>query len=298
MNELRKAHRIHTFSSFALLPTVKNQLFQHRDMVLAYREWGAGDDVVLCFHGFGRDALDFEIFLPLLRPNQRMIAINLLAHGSSAFNASRSYLQALQPQEWVECLEAFLALHNIQTFHLVGYSMGGRVALCTWQWMHQRTESVVLLATDGLKKNMLYRFASGTRAGRAIYRYCIEHPEALFKLVGALHRLKILPPKLFRFVHVHLDSQPKRQQVYDAWLVYRCFFPSLKALSKIHKKNPVPLTLLFGDNDSIIRPRLAHRITSKFETQVNVIIVPSGHRLFHETTLEVMRFQQVWPGHS
>lgn len=277
---------------------MKEELFQYGQITLSYLQWGEGEDVMLCFHGFGRSAADFELFLPLRRPNQRIIAINLLAHGSSRFASSRPYLQALKPHEWIECLSVFLAEKNVHQFHLFGYSMGGRIALCTWQWMPDRVKSVVLLATDGLKKNLLYRFASGTRSGRAMYRYCIDRPEALFRLVGLLHQIKLLPPKLFRFVHVHLDSRSKRQQVYDAWLVYRHFFPNLNQLSQIHRQNTIPVSLLFGKNDSIIRPRLARRLTSRFQTPVQVVILPSGHRLFHQVTVDALVNDKIWPGYS
>ncbi|MEN9638234.1 MAG: hypothetical protein RLZZ262_102 [Bacteroidota bacterium] len=277
---------------------MKEGIFTYQQLSLYHLEWGTGNDVILCFHGFGRTSADFELFTPLLQTNQRIIAINLLAHGASQFDVSRAYINALQPKEWLDCLKAFLDEKGVQKFHLMGYSMGGRVALCTWEWMPERVKSAILLAPDGLKKSLLYQFASGTRIGRAIYRSCIENPNWLFSIANQLHRLKILHPKLFRFLHVHLDTRSKRQQVYDAWLAYRAFFPNLARLGQIHSIHSIPVFLLFGKNDSIIRPDLATRLTSRFKTPVKIIILPSGHRLFHQITLDAMIDEKIWPGQS
>jgi pimeloyl-ACP methyl ester carboxylesterase len=271
------------------------QLFQHHSIQLSYIEWGHGHEVILCFHGFGREASDFKPFQKLLSPHQRLIAVDLIAHGESRFLDHRDPIHALRPQEWVSLLNAFLEDRKIDQFHLLGYSIGGRIALCTWQWMPEKVKSVLLLAPDGLKKNKLYQFTSGTSMGRALYRYFVRKPQLLFATAGFLHRVQILHPKLHRFVHVHLDSEAKRQLVYDAWLAYRAFFPHLKKLSLQHQKSMVPLTMIFGKNDSIIRPQLAKKLTRLFKTHVNVIEMNAGHRLLNDDLIALIRSTGCWP---
>ena len=271
------------------------QLFHYHSFQLSYIEWGHGHDLVLCFHGFGREASDFKPFQRLLAPHQRLIAIDLIAHGNSRFLDNRDPTQALTPQEWVNLLTAFLEDKKIDTFHLMGYSIGGRIALCTWQWMPEKVKSVLLLAPDGLKKNKLYQFTSGTSIGRALYRYFVRKPELLFATAGLLHKARILHPKLHRFVHVHLDSEAKRQLVYDAWLAYRLFFPNLMKLSLQHQTSFIPLTLIFGKNDSIIRPHLAKKLTRKFRTHINVMEINAGHRLLNDDLIELIIATDCWP---
>jgi pimeloyl-ACP methyl ester carboxylesterase len=278
---------------------MKNQIFTYQRFQLSYLEWGKGTELILCFHGFGRQACDFELFKFPLRATQKLIAIDLFYHGESKVNAHSSKdTHHFTTGEWQELLSAFLETQHCRNFHLMGYSMGGRIALCTYQWMPERVLSVTLFATDGLKKNLVYRFASSTLMGRKLFRHFIKNPQVLFRTASILHRLKLLHPKLLRFVHVHLDTQIKRQLVYDAWSIYRPFFPDLHLLGVIHAKCPIPIHLVFGQNDSVIKPNLAKNITKHFQTPLGIWVIQSGHRLLNQQLLDFIEKHQLWPKES
>jgi pimeloyl-ACP methyl ester carboxylesterase len=271
------------------------QTFIHGDFEMSYLEWGSGVDTVLCFHGFGRQANDYQIFTPLLTSNQRLIAVDLHAHGTTSFTARQDTKPWVAPQEWLEFMEVFFLFKSIKKFHLMGYSMGGRIALCLWQWKPHLVQSLFLAATDGLNRNLLYRFASGTVLGRKFYRMIIDKPQFLFTLAGLLKKSGILHPKLYRFVHVHLDTKTKRQQVYDSWLAYRYFFPNLRILGQIHGSNAIPFFLIFGKNDSVIRPKLAQNLLNHFNTKVEVYYLDAGHRLLNADLIDFIRDHDAWP---
>jgi pimeloyl-ACP methyl ester carboxylesterase len=59
--------------------------------------------------------------------------------------------------------------------------MGGRVALVLLELMPERVKSLLLLAPDGFKINLIYKFASETKLGRSMYKYLIDHPGWLFQ---------------------------------------------------------------------------------------------------------------------
>ncbi|MFM7726162.1 MAG: alpha/beta fold hydrolase, partial [Flavobacteriales bacterium] len=63
--------------------------FTYNDLTLEYLVEGSGPETIVCLHGFGREAEDFIAFSSLLKPNQRIVSINLFAHGNSSFPQER-----------------------------------------------------------------------------------------------------------------------------------------------------------------------------------------------------------------
>jgi pimeloyl-ACP methyl ester carboxylesterase len=172
--------------------------FTYHDITLEYLTIGEGSDVILCLHGFGRNAEDFAIFESLLQPNQRILAVNLLAHGNSIFPATRISRKPLTKEEWSTVIAALLQSLNIERFHLAGYSMGGRMAMVLMEQMPEKIKSLILLAPDGLKINWIYRFVSETKLGRILYRSIIENPNWILRIVDFLRLIRLLLPKIQR----------------------------------------------------------------------------------------------------
>jgi pimeloyl-ACP methyl ester carboxylesterase len=269
--------------------------FTYKSFVLEYGIFGSGNETILCFHGFGRKWEDFELFTSLLKPNQRLVSINLFAHHGSVFPEERIDNQPLLLNEWDELLSAFLDELHVDRFHLLGYSMGGRICLVTMNLMPDRVKSVLLIATDGLKINAMYKFASGTVLGKYLYRKLIDNPKPLFWVADVLHKLKILHPKLHRFTHVHLDTREKRLLVHDAWLIYRNFFPDLHKTAAIIKGRPIPFHMIFGKYDSVIRPELGEKFCRILGDMKYMSVISSGHRLLNDQLLDYIRERDLWP---
>lgn len=274
-------------------PRVK-KLFEHGPFRLEYLTLGGGSKAILCFHGFGRKAEDFAVFQPLLRPDQRLISINLFAHQGSVFPAARIHNHPLKPEEWREIMLAFLSHENIDRFDLIGYSMGGRIAMITVQLLPERVQSLLLIAPDGLKINLLYRFASGTVLGKWIYRKMIHNPKPLFWIADTAHKLKFINDKLHRFVYVHLDNEEKRQLVYDAWLIHKLLFPDLDIIAG-RARNGMRFNMVFGKYDSVIVPALGKAMAGRIGNAACYHEIESGHQLINERTARFIAEKELWP---
>jgi pimeloyl-ACP methyl ester carboxylesterase len=269
-------------------------VFEYGGLKLEYLRIGNGSRVRLCFHGFGRPASDFEAFRELLKEDEALVCISLFGHGGSVFPAQRIIRSPLEPDEWRELLEAFLQQMHIGNFGLVGYSMGGRVAMMTCLALPSRVESMLLLAPDGFRINPLYRFASGTAVGRALSRYFTEHPRVLFGTAKLLNRSGLLSDKLYRFVHLHLDTRAKRQQVYEVWLIYRRMFPDASRLADETRAHRIRVVMIFGRFDAVIRPVLGERFLRRHGDRSILHILEIGHRLIAPHTIAYIREKDLW----
>lgn len=84
---------------------------------------GAGEQPVVFLHGFLGSRLDWEPACDALRGQFRVFPFDLPGHGDTAISNDTSFESAAQD------LVSFLDSANIRKPHLVGYSMGGRIAL-------------------------------------------------------------------------------------------------------------------------------------------------------------------------
>ena len=107
-----------------------------------------GEKTLVLFHGFTGSTKTWYPIVEQLPQDIRVIALDLIGHGQSAAPQDvNDYSMAKQ----VELLEALFEIMQLNTFTLVGYSMGGRVALSYAVRYPKRIEQLILeSASPGL----------------------------------------------------------------------------------------------------------------------------------------------------
>jgi 2-succinyl-6-hydroxy-2,4-cyclohexadiene-1-carboxylate synthase len=107
---------------------------------LAQRRWGEGPAPVVFLHGFTGCAAAFDHLEPLLGRAVSAIALDLPGHGASPVAPNGG-------SGWDATIDAILdALDRAQSgpAHLVGYSMGGRLALAVALRAPEKLRSIVI----------------------------------------------------------------------------------------------------------------------------------------------------------
>ena len=84
---------------------------------------GGSRPAVVLMHGFMGSLHDWDDLRNRLRPNWRTVAVDLPGHGQSPLRQRDDFMQV------VESLENWLRQLQLAKAHLLGYSMGGRLAL-------------------------------------------------------------------------------------------------------------------------------------------------------------------------
>ena len=92
---------------------------------LYYEEHGAGEPLVLLHGGFGAAELLAPI-IPTLAAGRRVIAVDLQGHGRTA-----DIDRPLRPELMADDIAAFIAHLGLEQADVMGYSLGGMVALRT-----------------------------------------------------------------------------------------------------------------------------------------------------------------------
>lgn len=121
------------------------QQFPVGDVTLAWDRWGGGaaGELVLC-HGFTGSAHDFALEIPTLAADRAVLALDHRGHGRSTKTGT---LAGYDIERLVDDLITLLDATADAPVHLLGHSMGGRIALGVVLSRPDLVRSLVLMDT-------------------------------------------------------------------------------------------------------------------------------------------------------
>lgn len=237
--------------------------------------FGSGQQAIVAFHGFGQEG---SVFLPLANafPQYTVYAVDLFFHGQSRWHDLN---QLLTREHWRQLLEELLAQYNINRFDLVGFSMGGRIALVTYELFAPRIDRLWLLAPDGIKPNAWYRIATRNKLLHGLFRYITsENPNIFHYSVRVLEKHRLLHPMLAKIARQQMHTPELRKRVYHTWMLYRHLEPDLAAVSRAVKQYKPEVQIATGAYDRVIRPQYMHKLTKLLGEHAVHEVYPCGHQ--------------------
>lgn len=245
---------------------------------LAYRTFGHGSRPLIALHGFGRTGEDFRVLAANLGDACTIHAFDLHFHGHSPGYPERAEAP-FTAAELAGLFAAFIASIGAERATVLGYSLGGRIALCLLEQMPERIDRLLLAAPDGLKTRPWYRGLASSSVGRWAYKRFIKHPQRVHFVMDAMRALRLMNDRMHRFLKGQTDSRAKRQLVHDVWLSYRGIEPDLKQVAAKAATHGIPVDLFFGEFDRVIPAQLGRRLTAHAPERMRQHLLPFGHVL-------------------
>ena len=250
----------------------------YKGNTIAYKKYGTGSRYIVCFHGFGQAGYRWGILEPYLGSRFTLIAFDLPFHGATEWNQKENFT--------VEKLTDILALvlpKNHPKFYLLGYSMGGRIALRLLQHIPKQIQKAVLLAPDGLHKNFWYQFATHTIVGRNLFYKSMKNPRLLFSIAKKLRDKGALSRTQYSMAEFYVSNDTSRMAIYYRWMGTRHFQPDLNLVRSLIVKCRIPVTMVFGKSDNIIVADKGILFTKGLENHATVKLLDTGHYFLRES---------------
>jgi pimeloyl-ACP methyl ester carboxylesterase len=267
---------------------MENFLLQYKNSRISYYHFGSGPRAAICFHGYGEDATTFG-FLEKFAGNQySFISIDLPFHGKTEWNERLNFTS----NDLVEIIKEIPELKNPKPetrnprLSLMGFSLGGRIALSIYQAIPEQIEKIILLAPDGLKLNFWYWLATQTWLGNKLFYFTMKHPDWFFGFLKILNKLGLVNTSIFKFVNFYIGDKDVRQLLHLRWMVLRKLKPNVKIIKSFIQKNNTKLRLIYGIHDRIILPARGEKFIKGIEEQCTLTVIHSGHQILHENHAE------------
>jgi pimeloyl-ACP methyl ester carboxylesterase len=237
---------------------------------LNYVKTGSGQNTILMFHGYGQD---HTIFNKYDDDTYTFYHIDLFFHGQSIWDKDE---QPLEKSEWKKLIDKILTENNINSFTVLGFSMGGKFAMATLEAFPERVNEIILLAPDGIKTSYWYSLATYPIAFRKFFRSMISNHKRFLAIASGAKRLGLIDKGVLRFVETQMDSEEKRKRVYFSWVVFRHLKFDIDHIAELINKHKIKLRLFVGRYDKIITAGNMTRLTSKVK-DAQFEIVEAGH---------------------
>jgi len=261
---------------------VVRKVHKQGEVSIEYALWqpdGSTRHCAIALHGFSRPLEDMLAVRPLLPKGACLLMPHLPAHGRSS-----GHHRPLDTAAWAKTLWALIQSEGLEfNGTLIGYSLGGRLALTWFSLSPSAFTKVILLAPDGLVKNPGYRFSVDTALGRSWLHQSERQRKMLVRLLTGLRDQRILPEHFYQFSLFHLESKEMWGMVVDCWISMRKFWPpgrrQLRALSAAH---PGVLSAHFGARDKVIKPKNARTLDGVCPAKFH----PCGHGLLRPDIIQ------------
>lgn len=257
-----------------------SRFLTYRSSSVHYLTFGTGDAVVIAFHGYAGNAASFACLHEEITPQFLLIAIDLPFHGHTLWNESRS----ITKEDMACIVDGILKDLNLSThtFALMGYSMGGRLALAMAAHLPFRVSRLLLLAPDGLKTNFWYWLATQTKPGNRFFHFTMDHPKWLFRLLLVADRCKLVNRSIHTLVHQFIYDPEVRRLLYARWTCMQTFRPDLKQIRVMVQEMNIPVRILYGKHDRIIHRGAAARFIRGLTKYCEVYVIDAGHQLLQK----------------
>lgn len=249
--------------------------------------------MVVALHGFGRPLEEMANYLPLYRKGTAMLSVGL-SHQNGSTTPAHDEPPVLEPELFQRALNSWVDSLVPETGDrpsraLLGYSLGGRIALTLFEQSPALWDKMILLAPDGFRKNPMYRFAVETRLGRSAWAWTDRHAESVRSWIRTLRRMRIIPAHLEHFALHHTQDHAMRTLVAHTWKTHRAFWPTRKGTEKAWATSAArraSVHAVFGTRDAIIPWAWSKPWRALASPNVHFLRIECGHVMRHADTVE------------
>jgi pimeloyl-ACP methyl ester carboxylesterase len=252
----------------------------YKNSRLCYYRFGKGDKVVLCFHGYGEDGNSFSFLENFAGNDFTFLAFDLPFHGKTQWDDGN-----MTAEDLVNIIKELLSKnfkHETSNFKLLGFSLGGRMALSVYEAMPSKIDRVILLAPDGLKVNFWYWLSTQTILGNKLFSFTMSHPGWFFSFLKFINFFRLVNKSIFKFVNFYIGNVEVRKLLYLRWTSLRKLKPDPGRVKNSIRQHNTPVRLLYGKHDRIILPNAGRRFCTGIENNCRISMIHSGHQVLHE----------------
>lgn len=246
---------------------------QFKNAILHYDVIGSGEKPLLLFHGFGQGKEVFYDLADALSKEYTVYSFDLFFHGKSEWNQGE---EPLEKEFWKELMMAFFSQHQIKSFSILGYSLGGKFALATLEAFPLQTKEIFLLAGDGVTTNGWYTLATYPYTVRMLFRSMILKPQRFQAITSFCFKLGLIDKGIIRFAESQMDTEEKRKRVYYSWVVFRHLKFSMFKICNLINTHGIHTNVIIGKFDKLVKAKHMKPLISRLD-KCQFEVLETGH---------------------
>ncbi|MFK8101838.1 MAG: alpha/beta fold hydrolase [Saprospiraceae bacterium] len=265
---------------------IKDNL-DYQGSTLHFLKFGKGEKLLFALHGYAENAIAFLTLSESLSESYTIIALDLPFHGETTWRS-----KSFRPEDIQAIIELILVKEKQGSFSLMGYSLGGRLALMMVDHFDSNLQELWLIAPDGLENRWVDRMMKVPSFLRNKLYHWVEQPDWLINFSKLLYRWKLVTGFVPKFLQSELSTPARRDRAFGIWASLDHFH--LMPLSKLKSKlieRKLPVKLFFGKKDKIIPAHLGTSL-SKGAKHIEFQLLEGGHHFLYASLNKYLLSQQ------
>lgn len=260
---------------------------------LGYREREDGDHVLLLVHGNMSTSQHWDVLMEKIDSRFRVIAVDQRGFGTSTYNQRIHSLK-----DFAEDLKQFTDVLGLKKFSLMGWSMGGGVAMQFAANYPDQVDKLILLASASTRGYPIYSYdEKGQPIKRLETREEIEKDPLRAQPIEAAYRNRdkdFLRNLWDTMIYFHKKPDEKRYDIYleeimtqrnlvDVYHALNIFNISdhhnglVQGTGEVHKIT-MPVLLIQGKNDLLVTEKMANEILEDIGENARMVLLEQcGH---------------------
>lgn len=198
-------------------------------------------------------------------------------HGRTAWSEQHGFTKS----EFLKMLDTFMLQHHFKKISLLGFSMGGRVALSVIPDLAEKLDDVILIAPDGIEERIYYRSFMAGKSGEAVFREVLKHPKLLIAAADAFSKIGLTKKYVAEYMKNYWADERKRDKLFNVWLSMRTYRARLQKIRIATEQHPLRIFMLWGNHDKMIPSRMAHQFKKEVPL-CKLKMVEGGHFIVNE----------------
>lgn len=266
---------------------------------LTYREAGNSSTVLLLLHGALVSSLPWTQFMPQFSEDFHVFAPDFRGHGSSSFNNP-----AQSHDEYAEDIKLFADALGLKKFFVLGWSMGGGIAMKFAANYPEYVQGLILHNSMGLTGVAYFKMGPDgkpTEERVITQEDCFNHPRPIYlaTVINEKDNEKIKFLNEYSIYNGRNKPEPERLQKYmEDWYGCRAARylahlantynitsednPAAKGSNQISKIK-CPVLILHGEKDIIVPKAEAEKIKAALGDLAELKIYPeAGHTVMED----------------
>lgn len=253
-----------------------------------YLKFGQGKRFLFAFHGFADYAYLFPPLEEALGEEYSIIAIDLPFHGYTKWQS-----HIFRPKDLVAVLQLIMQKEQIQSFSMMGHSMGGRIILALAPYFKEQLEELILLAPAGFQNSVSDSTWLFPKFVRQFLKALTRQKKVILNIFHFGKRVGIINRGLHQFVCAQIEREDRRQRLFDCWISLYHFPIQLRQFKHLLHTQGIPISFFYGEEDYITPAKYGRRFASDLP-QAQVLMVADNHFLLRDSLAPLIESLSIW----
>lgn len=257
--------------------------FENPFVKLHYYKFGTGTQHMLCFHGLGMHGKQFKQIANQLGHQYTFWSFDLFFHKETQLKdqSLATIKKGLQKKELAALISAFCKQEEIESFSVIGYSMGTHYATTIVEELPAMVKEYIVAAPSSINPGKLVRFFGKNKAGNKILEKLMLSERAMIRIINFCTTLGLLDVKSRDILHKEVVTYEMRFALYACFTYLRLLETNEAQLIKSLTAHKIKSIFIFGRYDKMFQPSIGKTFFAKYK-HGKVLVLDESHEMINQ----------------